>query len=188
MKEGRWYELYPSVLGQRRSSLRFFVRSVSGGLQLRCERRWSRRIVAEKVHPLTWMQELDIKHRSSLVDSFMEKLLQSNGDIAPTGKVDPAFQKMFPTLWAFLSCTSVKIGEGEWQPRKTATISIYLGIGGPQAFLNDRACSRCLTVTADTFGGLWKALEDALAVNPIPWRHLDGWTPEKKTTSRKRNA
>jgi len=122
------------------------------------------------------------------MEEFINSLLRPSEHQNPTVTADPSFQKNYPRLFAFLTATSVRGVDGEVTPRKTSTISVYMGGGGPQAFLNDRACGRCLTVTSDTFQGLWGALEDALGGEVVHWRTLDSWIPEKKSTTRKRPA
>lgn len=185
MRADRWYEVFPGGIEHRGSRLRFWLRSSHREVALRASHRWSRRTVAEKVHPLTLTEANDNAYRRKLVEDFINGLLLPSDTIGSIGFSDPSFQKNFARLWAFLTAQTVRGVNGEQIPRKTSTVSVYMGPGGPQAFLNDRACGRCLAVTADTFQGLWGALEDALAAEVVQWRHLDSWTPEKKTTSRK---
>src|SRR3954449_3673158 len=122
MRGGRWYELYPSVLGQAKSSLRFWVKTVEDGFWVKAERRWTGRIVAEAAHPQTWQEMHDPTHRRRILDEFMNKLLRANGDLPALNASDPAFQKLYPTLWAFLTCSAVRDENDQVVPRRTSTI------------------------------------------------------------------
>jgi len=188
MKLGTWYELFPGGVEQRGSRLRYWGRSVDRGFELKASVRWTGRIVAVAAHPQTWQEMIAPTQWSKALDDFINSLLLPSDTIGALSPSDPSFQANYPRLWAFLTVQTVRGRDGEAVARKTSTISVYMGAAGPQAFLNDRACQRCLVATSDAFQGIWGALEDALGAEVVPWRHLDAWQPEKKSTSRKRGG
>lgn len=88
---------------------------------------------------------------------------------------DTEFAKKHPALTDFISCTQL---DGE--PRKTATLSIFFDLGQLKCFLNDRHEGQSLCVVADTFTGLWEALEATITSDDPGWRLLTPQGAQRK--------
>lgn len=81
----------------------------------------------------------------------------------------------FPLLREYLCTTRWDDGK----PRQTATLLLVTEMGAWKACLNDRACSRSLWVTAESYQGVLRAVEDALGSATPGWRPVQKWTPRK---------
>jgi hypothetical protein len=183
-----WHDVYPPEGRSLPRDLIVQVRTAETGFELRVLHRWTREVRRIVTVRQTWQVMLDWKGRSRVVSDFINDLLLKRGSDGDEPVVDPEFKEKYPRLHAFLTVTRVRVDKDNVVPRRTASISVFLSQGCPGASLNDRGQSRLLFCTADTFEGVWEALEGMLASGNPPWRYQDAFEPEKHTTTRKRKA
>lgn len=127
----------------------------------------------------TWLREFWQWSEAIMSDRLKKVLKKMEGSGKPAAVKDPAFAKLYPTLWDFLTVTVI---DGE--ARETATMNLFLHQGDLKSFLNDRQTRQSLCVTSDTVQGVFEALEAALASDNPGWRSLDSGPqskPKKKT-------
>lgn len=182
------YELYPPVITEETNKIKITVRSVDDGCILSAVWRWTGRPICREEHRGNWRLSIPGLCRSAILSAFIEKALANSVNPPDLGKVDPAFADAYPALHAFLTTREITDPSGQKVPRQTATLYIFLGLTGPQAFLNDRASGRSLCGSADTFLGTLDALEGLLTSELVPWRMMDRHVEVKSTTSRKKKA
>lgn len=182
----KWVEVYSSIVDERSAWVRCFVRNESNGFTLKAVQRWTGRLVTTRFVKLHWKDELDVNLRSRIVEDFINSLLSEKAQPGQAIDIDPAFGVKYPVLYAFLTCTSIRLPGGGTQPRQTASLSIYTDPHGVKAFLNDRAGQRSLPVTSATYEGVWEALEGMLACRPIPWRYLEEREDGKRSARRQK--
>jgi len=89
---------------------------------------------------------------------------------------DPIMKKSMPTLYDYLSQISFPDGPA----RKTATLKIFTQDGRVKVFINDYEEEQSICVSADTWEGLWKAVEGVLSDPDAEWRDLPDWEKKKK--------
>jgi len=181
-----WVEVYSSVVAERDAWVRCYVRSEWNGFTLKAVRRWTGRLVTTRFVFVDWRDEHNVELRSRIVQDFINSLLSEKAQPGQAIDIDPAFGVKYPVLYAFLTCTSIRLPNGGTQPRQTASISIYTDPHGVKAFLNDRAGQRSLPVTAATYEGVWEALEGMLACRPIPWRYIEEREDGRRSAKRQK--
>lgn len=78
---------------------------------------------------------------------------------------DPTFQKAHPTLFAFLTVT-----EEDGKKRTPSSLVVFAEGSEFKACLTEKDANLKLWRSAETFQGLFKALETALASGQADWR------------------
>lgn len=81
---------------------------------------------------------------------------------------DAAFQKQFPILYEMMTATPTIEGKR----RKVCTLTIVCEDGMAKAGLKDRDRDLSLWVSAQSLGGVFTALEEALTARPVAWRRI----------------
>jgi hypothetical protein len=184
----RWHQVYPPGREDYRGERILEVRTTDDGFEMRCRFRWTGKTIRVKKVRQTWQEMLDVSCRSRQVQDFITEMLLNKGDPGEYQPADPAFNEKYPRLHAFMTVTRVQKTPGEWVPRRTASVSVFLHSGGLGASLNDRGQNRSLFVTVDTFLSIWDALEAMLAADRPAWRYSEPFEPEKHTSTRKKKA
>lgn len=184
----REYEIYPAEETESSRKIKITVQSVDDGCILTAVWRWTGRFICREEHRGNYALSTPGPHRSPLLSRFIEKALANSVHPPTLGQVDPMFAESYPALHSFLTTREITLPGGEVVQRQTATLYLFLGLTGPQAFLNDRASQKSLCGSADTFLGTLDALEALLTSEQVPWRLMDRHVEVKSTTSRKKKT
>lgn len=99
--------------------------------------------------------------------SFVRKPPPSGGAVGGgSGPDDSKFADKFPALWEYLTLRQHDDGA----PRETSTMLVFVEGGQWKCCVNDRDAGMSAFVSASTFEGLMKAVEEALKQGKADWR------------------
>jgi len=83
---------------------------------------------------------------------------------------DDDFRRQFPVLWDFLTLDGIN-----GTARKLGSLTIFIQDGKVKGWLNDKDQGYFAVVSADTFSGLWEALDKGLERGTLEWREDKKW-------------
>jgi len=137
------------------------------GLVFSCRSKWGGYLVWCRVVPAVYLLDMTYEELCSMATTFFRKPPVSKRDSAGgADPVDSAFEKRYPTLWAYISKQAFPDGE----VRKRSTLVVFCEDGMVKGCLSDKDTEACLWAASSSFAGLLEALEARLTEDAPEWR------------------
>lgn len=160
--------------GLPESGWRAWLTVSKSGVTVEAFERWHNRSILREFYSISSYPVWDYDWRNAIVGKFLNKVKQlqsARGKGVPCG--DKEFLKRFPAVAEYMTCS---LDEGK--ARRTTTFNLFFEEGVFKVFANDRETNYALCVTADTFAGLWEALEARLASDEPGWRERPAYAAQ----------
>lgn len=124
-----------------------------------------------------WRWANDSSHYLEILS--MPKFSDLLGGAARKGQAqaveDPTFMQEFPSLFALMAV----LVDDDGKPRQGCSLTIVCEDGVVKAGLNERNHELSLWTSAETLGGVFAALEEAIGEHPPRWRRKT-WDGRKR--------
>lgn len=137
------------------------------GLSLTVVCQWSKVLLWGHVVPACFLDDATEEEVKEMAATFFRKPpVQKRDGSGGADPTDPAFEKKYPTLWAYIS----KIAFPDGEVRKRSTLIVFAEDGMVKACLSDKDTESSLWAASGTFTGVLEALEGRLTEDSPEWR------------------